>query len=722
MKIQGYTQQIGNTNTVSTAIKTVGDVMAYGGDGKGLKSVANAFGQWQEVIAKKQEEDDKQSILQAMDAYNKGRFEIMYNQDNGLMNTVAERANGIDAAYESGMKKLRSNILGNVKLNNQRNMVALQNLMNNSDFEGYKQVAVHQYKQGEVAKDLSLSNNLQNNIELVQMNPGAIDDAFATNALMISLRYSGIQGGEQLAEAKIRQANGQIVFAAIQSYMDKDDYNGAKGVLDKYGHFLTPSQRENVLKGVNASIELKGALNTVNDLFSKYGDNLDAAMKAIDGMKFGGHINSKEDFFNAVSAQESGGDYNAENSRTGAFGKYQIMPDNWSGWAREAGLPEGAAMTPENQEVVAKYKLGQYFDKYGAEGALVAWYAGEGNAKRWVEGAKDAIGENGQHYSWDAKQGAGDEPSIREYVNSALSKGDGTVDDLGAYKRREQLKKLYRNKLADEKRLKDYRLNQQAEEFDRQCYEMANNGTSLEDAIAKARAHAGADSDLLRKDMANINLWYGTAKKLANAANGGSGGKGVKAMNKAIGLELLEKGAFSSANEYCEWVAAQPGANDKDVFDARQNYYEFKQGTGKFSYKELDAVVSDALAGVKLPEGQKNTYKYGIKIYVREQVQDFIMKNNRKPSAFEARKFVDEAMQNVSVGRYKNDSTLFGKDIGSQSYLELSMADRALMGIQDMFLQKDGQWLVYYTQEDGRSPEIMSVDRLAAMKLGMYNR
>lgn len=722
MKIQGYTSQVGTSGTVSAAIKTVGDIMAYGGNGAGLKSVANGIGQIEAAIMKKQEEDDKQNILQAMDAYNKGRFQIMYNDTDGVMNTVADASVDIDKRYEAGMKKLRGDVLGNVKLHNERNMVALQNLMNNSDFEGYKQVYTHQYKQGEVTKDLYLSNNLQNNIEVVQKNPAAIDEAFSNNGLMVSLRYSGIQGGEQLAEAKIRQANGQIVFAAIQSYMDNDDYNGAKGVLDKYGHFLTPSQRENVMKGVNASIELKGALNTVNDLYAKYGDNLDAVMKAIDGMSMGGQINSKEDFFNAVSAQESGGDYNAENSRTGAFGKYQIMPSNWASWAKEAGLPESAPMSPENQEIVAKYKLGQYYDKYGAEGALVAWYAGEGNAERWVKGEKDAIGDNGQHYSWDAPQGAGDEPSIRQYVNGALSKGGETIDDIGAYKKREQLKKLYQNKLADEKRLKSYRLNQRADEFDKQCYEMANNGTSLEEAIAAARAHAGADSDLLRKDMANVNLWYSTMKKLTNAANGGSGGKGLKALNKAIGLELLEKGTFKDSTEYCEWVANQLGATDKDVFDARQNYFEFKQGTGKFAYKELDAVVSDALAGVKLPEGQKNTYKYGIKLYVKEQVQDFILKNNRKPSAFEAQKFVNEAMQNVAVGRYKNDSTFLGMDIGSQSYLELSMADRALMGIQDMFQQKDGQWLVYYTQEDGRSPEIVSIDRLAAMKLGMYNR
>lgn len=130
---------------------------------------------------------------------------------------------------------------------------------------------------------------------------------------------------------------------------------------------------------------------------------------------------SKEAFFNAVAGQESGGDYSAENGRTGAFGKYQIMPDNWPSWSQEAGLEEGAPMTPENQEKVARYKLGDYYDKYGPEGALVAWYSGEGNAQRWAEGKSTAMGENGE-YSWDAKQGKGDEPSIREYVQQSLGR------------------------------------------------------------------------------------------------------------------------------------------------------------------------------------------------------------------------------------------------------------------------------------------------------------
>lgn len=125
----------------------------------------------------------------------------------------------------------------------------------------------------------------------------------------------------------------------------------------------------------------------------------------------------KEAFINAIAGQESGGNYEAENGRTGAYGKYQIMPENWPAWAEEAGIGADAPRTPENQEIVARFKLGQYYDKYGARGAAIAWYGGEG-ALNYSEEALNR------------KQGNGNEPSINEYADEVLGRmGNYTPDD-----------------------------------------------------------------------------------------------------------------------------------------------------------------------------------------------------------------------------------------------------------------------------------------------------
>jgi Transglycosylase SLT domain len=94
-------------------------------------------------------------------------------------------------------------------------------------------------------------------------------------------------------------------------------------------------------------------------------------------------------FLNAIAGRESGGNYSARNRSSGAMGKYQIMPGNITGsrkgWDYEAlgyDVSPGQFMaSPKLQEAIARYKLQQYFNRYGAWGAAVAWYAGPGALK-----------------------------------------------------------------------------------------------------------------------------------------------------------------------------------------------------------------------------------------------------------------------------------------------------------------------------------------------------
>lgn len=144
----------------------------------------------------------------------------------------------------------------------------------------------------------------------------------------------------------------------------------------------------------------------------------EAGTTTVSNVDTNGVNNEREAFINAIAGQESGGDYGAVNGRTGASGKYQIMPENWPAWAEEAGIGADAEMTPENQEIVARYKLGEYYDKYGARGAAMAWYAGEGS----LNYSEEAL---------NRKQGKGDEPSINEYANQVLSRMGKTGSSAG---------------------------------------------------------------------------------------------------------------------------------------------------------------------------------------------------------------------------------------------------------------------------------------------------
>lgn len=135
----------------------------------------------------------------------------------------------------------------------------------------------------------------------------------------------------------------------------------------------------------------------------------------------GGGFSGLDHFMAVISGQESGGSYTVANSRTGAHGKYQIMPANWAPWSREAGLPPGAPKTAANQERVARFKMQQYYNQFGSwEAVAVAWYGGPGAAAEWVRNP------NAARFN---KRPRPNEPSINEYVASIRRKA-GSVGPI----------------------------------------------------------------------------------------------------------------------------------------------------------------------------------------------------------------------------------------------------------------------------------------------------
>lgn len=125
-----------------------------------------------------------------------------------------------------------------------------------------------------------------------------------------------------------------------------------------------------------------------------------------------------DSFKNSIGKHESSNNYGAVNKNSGAMGKYQIMPSNIQGagrgWDYEAlgyDVSTNAFMkSPDIQEKIASYKLQQYYNKYGAAGAAIAWYAGPGTANKYVN--------SGQVSS---KIQSGGYPSIYAYMQAILN-------------------------------------------------------------------------------------------------------------------------------------------------------------------------------------------------------------------------------------------------------------------------------------------------------------
>ncbi|HUQ79323.1 MAG TPA: transglycosylase family protein [Patescibacteria group bacterium] len=91
-------------------------------------------------------------------------------------------------------------------------------------------------------------------------------------------------------------------------------------------------------------------------------------------------------FLNALGRVESGGRYTARNVSTGAYGKYQIMPASWAGWARAYLGTSSAPQTPKNQETVARRKVTALHRWLDAWPTVAHWWltgSSERNARLW---------------------------------------------------------------------------------------------------------------------------------------------------------------------------------------------------------------------------------------------------------------------------------------------------------------------------------------------------
>ena len=691
MKISGYTSQVNNGGIVNATVKRVSDTMAYGGNGQGLKAVSQGIGAWANVIAQKQEEDDKQNILKAMDEYNKGRFEIMYNQDSGLMNTTLDKSEGISDSYIEQEKMLRGNVLKGVKLYNQKNMVALNSLMDNSARQGYESVYRYQTKQKIAANEVRFSDYMDKQNEYAQNNYGnfeIVNSLMQQADLIADLHYRNI-GGDALVKEKQKQAKGSIAASSITSAITHEDYATARKLKDSYSGFLTTEQRAAFEKVLYKKEAANYEYNLGNQLYQLYGDDEAAVKKALEGANgFTENISDLDALLRAIGGQESGGDYGATNSRTKAFGKYQIMPENWPSWSREAGLPEGAEQTPENQEIVARYKLGEYLQKYGAEGAAAAWYGGEG-AVNWGEDARNR------------KQGNGDEPSVNEYVAQVMGRiGTARTPRPMSLDERNRTFQQYQMAKNEAKRQQTYLNTKIFDNAKETILQMRQQNVSAKDAWKKVMEMSGANAN-------TFTLW----KKAYSAIYGGGSGDG-KGLGNGVNMlleQLRENKELQNKGDFLDY-ARMMGANDSDMEKLDKGFNDFLKGTGIFGY-DIQGMAKEVIGNsIRSDQGKARIIK-GLNNVAYDFIRKFRTEHNgMDPDESLVKEEMQNAMVKMPLGSYTTD---YGRIWDSTTPLDLSRADLASAGIDTIKKVDDTNDMYEITYRDGRIGGIVNGEYLA---------
>ena len=687
MKIAGYQGSVSLGAGSGATVKVSSDLNAYGSGGKGLAAIAGAANKWAVAVEAQQEDEDKQSILNAMDIFNKSRYNIMYNDESGLMNTKLEGTAGASSSYTEQINKARQDVLSNTKLHSKKNQLALDHLMYQSAQQGFQTVDQYEQKQKEAVTDLRYDNNIQNSCEFVQKNwnnPQALQDEIIRTQLLTSAIYG--KRGAEFIESKSRANIGQVVASAVGASITNEDYGTMRNIMDKYGSYLTANQRAAFEKVAYDKESSAFERNTAKDLYAKYGDDEEAVRKAVEGMKgFSGGGNEFDNLVAAIGGQESGGNYNAKNGRTGASGKYQIMPDNWPSWSREAGLPAGAEMTPENQEIVARFKLKQYYDKYGARGAAIAWYGGEGALK----------------YSADAmnrKQGNGDEPSINEYADSVLARmGTGHSTRSMSQDEQDRIMKQYRTIKADHDRIETYKKNKLFEGIKNELFSMFNNGTSYSEAMAWATNQAGSDPDKYVTYRNAVVAIYGPQGR-SGSSGSGSGSSNGKLDDDAIGVleDMLQEGKFASIDQFLAY-AANKGASSAQRGKLEKIYKDWYRGTGEFAF-DMEGLVQQ-VAG----KNADALYKKKIQNYGRQWVRAYRVKNHgMNPGETELLDALKNCVTTKVYGSYVTEKHSFWFD--STEDIKASDADLIARGIASVYKTGDDWYDVKWL--DGTSGKI----------------
>lgn len=563
----------------------------------------------------------------------------------------------------------------------------------NDNFPGYLQkVATHQNNQYNEYLTESLYTQQKANMDtfvgMVKLGDYQGAEHAYNQANDWLQRYLTWQG----ADDKTRQKASQDMLysnaeSTVKALLDDDRAQEAYAFVNKFAPKLTPNQVETLRMAIRPTAVRVQADVIAEDMFK------DPALRGPDGSLDPAKVDAAidkittvtktvggGDLISAIAGQESEGDYNATNARTGASGKYQILPSNWPEWSVEAGLPAGSSMTPENQEIVARFKLKQYEEKYGPQGAMVAWYGGPGNAERWVAGeTTDVYGR-----PWTAKNGNGDEPSIAEYVESVSGRmGQGGTQVV---ERNETMRAEIRARLKEleqqEKLNYSARVNAAAE----QMAEMANSGQirTLDDA-RRVGTQVSQGLGIKPSDVMGVINIGTSAVGLQNRITAEQ-----QANDYNAALEALLNGDINTENEL------RVRFPNLDAVHYQQLINSCIAPKYKWANDQTKAMVDATFEKAGFSTTKDKLQKVAVYQYVNDKVKLYVDKNGHSPSIWEIQDFTIEATHNAALVEYQDKGRFYNStettDLTNAQWAGLNFHPRMVNGELKYYDDKGQEW------------------------------
>ena len=688
MKIAGYQGSVNLGTGGGATVKVSSDLNAYGSGGKGLAAIAGAANKWAVAVEAQQEDEDKQSILNAMDIFNKSRYNIMYNDESGLMNTKLEGTAGAGASYTEQINKARQDVLSNTKLHSQKNQLALDHLMYQSAQQGFQTVDQYEQKQKEAVTDLRYDNNIQNSCEFVQKNwnnPQALQDEIIRTQLLTSAIYG--KRGAEFIESKSRANIGQVVASAVGASITNEDYGTMRNIMDKYGSYLTANQRAAFEKVAYDKESNAFERNTAKDLYAKYGDDEEAVRKEVENMDAFSPEGGK------VETQAEGTTW-VRNSGVSLDGVKQQVTIGLSDIAKEFNTLSGAQLiVTSGTDSTDIHAAGEHSHGAGVKLDVAAdWLENADNRKKFISYMQSKGIKVLDEYSNPSPNSTGGHLDLdfTDYKGGTVAHKHISLDG------QDRIMKQYRIIKADHDRIETYKKNKLFEGIKNEIFAMFGNGTSYSDAMAWATNQAGSDPDKYVTYRNAVEAIYGPQG--GSGSSGSDGSSNGKLDDDAIGVleDMLQEGKFASIDQFLAY-AANKGASSAQRGKLEKIYNDWYSGTGEFAF-DMEGLVQQ-VAG----KNADALYKKKIQNYGRQWVRAYRAKNHgMNPGETELLEALRNCVTTKVYGSYVTEKHSFWFD--STEDIKASDADLIARGIASVNKTGDDWYDVKWL--DGTSGKI----------------
>lgn len=722
-------------NTVNGNVANTASAAAYGVDQQGLSNLSKAIGDLGNTMLQIQKQKEMTDVVNATNEFNAAMNDWMYNPDNGAMNRKGENALSIPVDYQLKVQELNKQIADKYNFKLKDSINAFNKIVDTDKTNTINNINKYVRGQYEDSALKALDLNVQSiaNNGVVNGSPDAFEQTMQQLSGSIKAQLTNLGYDENTIDVQVKKAQQNTAVTMIEKKIADDDLDGANKMInaaassglideDKIMGYRQKVKKASVVLATSDDAAIDEAIGQ----FDPHDPNLlDKVTKALFDKGFGKVAGAMgeptvENLKAAVMGQESGGDVGAVNARTGAYGLFQILPDNWPEWSAQAGIPGADMSDPEAQKKVAAFKLGEYAQKYGVEGAFVAWYAGPANGQRWKDGAPDAIDGNGNHYSWDAPQGNGDEPSIRQYmqeVKARLFKGGQPQEETAAQaqQRKELIQRNVATRIQNLRRKEAQTVeNQRAEVAEKVAAVVANGGTEA-DVLKVKQDYAATHSEYARAEQDNLNRMQLSVNKAAQNA--------MKAKeNNVLGVKAaIANGQFKSQGELTNFLGEMGVYFTPVQLKQIDDYYaSYTNGTGDFApnMKGMKSTI-ESIAGRKIDGVEYQ----GVATAVYPKVQEYRNKYGTDPSPAQMAEWGADAVSQQAIASTKTGefwgagrmSNFFGGKGAAVTYTNAQLAANGMYGLYNT-TGDDGE--PYYVYKDSSGQEHTITPEELAERLG----